>query len=221
MGIIYLLSDTQEAGTEKLPVIEIEFLKIDAEPKNYDFLLFTSKNGVKALDVSPKEWRKIPALAIGSATALEIKKRGGNVFYTAKSFYGDDFANELCNLLPPRSKILYIRAQKLISQINIILKKCGFQVEEVIGYLTKCKECKNLKKPEENSFIVFSSPSTIKCFLKCFKWDKSYKAIAIGKKTASFLPSYIEYFILPTPSFKGCAKIIEKFYGNGKSLLSK
>ena len=61
-------------------------------------------------------------------------------------------------------------------------------------YNTKCKQKIN-KIPEKNSIIIFSSPSTIKCFLNNFKWDSSYKAISIGKTTAKYFPDFIKPII--------------------------
>ena len=72
-------------------------------------------------------------------------------------------------------------------------------------YNTKCKQKIN-KIPEKNSIIIFSSPSTIKCFLNNFKWDSSYKAISIGKTTAKYFPDFIKPIISDNTSLASCVQ---------------
>lgn len=162
-----------------------------------------------ALDQISKEWKNIPSLAIGEATAKIVKKCGGKLEYIAKNFYGDSFAKEIINCFSKNSNFLYPRAKRVVSNLVDILKKEGFNIEEKIVYETICQDCKHLKKPPKNSYIIFSSPSTIECFLKCFGWDNSYKAVAIGKKTASFIPKGIDFIISPVQTLQGSIDFIK------------
>ncbi|WP_200763611.1 uroporphyrinogen-III synthase [Nitrosophilus alvini] len=207
---VYVLSNTEITGAVKLPVIKIDFLKISVDLQKYDYLIFTSKNGVYAIDKICNEWKNIPSLAIGNATARKIEELGGRVEFVAKRFYGDDFAKEIAEKFDKNRKFLYLRAKEVVSNLTAVLREHGFYVEEAVVYETRCSDCKSLKKPEKNSYIIFSSPSTIRCFFKCFKWDKSYKAVAIGKKTASFIPKDIDCIVSPVQTLQGTVDFLRE-----------
>jgi len=69
---IYLLSDAFHEGVVNLPQIKITFRDIELDLTPYDALIFSSKNGVKAIDSINKNWKKIPSYAIGGPTANTI-----------------------------------------------------------------------------------------------------------------------------------------------------
>ena len=198
--MIYLLSNQFKEGVNNLPVIEIEYLKKDIS-FDIDYLLFTSKNGVLGVDKISDEWKQIPALCIGNPTAKMVEKLGGKVAYTAKQSYGDEFAKEIIDNFAP-SKILFCRAKKVLSNIVTILKDNGFIVQEEMIYQTKCKKLDYIPK---KGIFIFTSPSSVKCFLDQVKWNKNYKAIAIGKKTAEVFP--YEIVISDKQTIDNCIKI--------------
>jgi uroporphyrinogen-III synthase len=198
--MIYLLNNQKFDGVKNLPVIEIEYKNIDIN-FDVDYLLFTSKNGVIAVDKISDEWKNIPAICIGKPTANVVVKLGGKVEYIAKSSYGDDLAKEIITNFSP-SKIVFLRAKKVLSNIVEILKENNFDVIEKIVYETKCKTIDFI--PEKGIFI-FTSPSTVKCFLSQIEWKKEYKAIAIGTRTASAFPYKIEVSDIQT--IDNCIKI--------------
>jgi uroporphyrinogen-III synthase len=188
MGIIYLLNNQKYYGVENLPVIKINYLTPKINFQNIDYLLFTSKNGVVAIDKINDEWKNIPAITIGKATAKMVKKLGGKVEYIAKKSYGDELAKEIIKNFKP-SNILFLKAKKVLSNIVEVLEQNNFNVIEKVIYETTCNKIeKELKK---NSVFIFTSPSTIECFFKQFQWDESYKAISIGTRTASYFPEKI------------------------------
>ena len=208
MKNIYILSNKDIKGAKKLPVIEQIFFKKEIDFKNYDYLIFTSRNGVKAAQNISTKWKELPSLVIGKGTEEEVVKLGGKVLYVAKKSYGDDFAKEIVKNFD-KKRFLYLRGKKVLSNLTDILKDSGFDITEEIVYKTVCIKYKNPKNIEKGSFVIFSSPSTVECFFKNFKWDKSYKAIAIGKKTATFIPSNIDYKISPVQSLSGIVKYIQ------------
>ncbi len=205
MGMIYLLNDKKFDGVLNLPVIKIDFFDKKIDLSKYEALIFSSKNGVLGIDRLNKKWKCIPSYSIGSGTSKIITSLGGNLAYSAKNSYGDEFAKEIKELLHNK-KTLFLRAKKITSNLNKILINSGVNLDEEIVYETICNDCKNLKKPPKNSIIIFSSPSTIECFFKCFKWDKSYKAVVIGKNTASFMPKDINYILSNEQNIPSCIK---------------
>jgi uroporphyrinogen-III synthase len=207
--MIYILSDKNYKDAINLPCIKINFLKKDINFKNYDALIFSSKNGVKAIDKISNDWKSIPSYSIGSGTSSEIHKLGGEVVYEAKSSYGDSFAQEIKEKLKDK-KVLFLRAKVVTSSLNIILRDAGVLLDEMIVYETLCSECDSLKAPMAGSYIIFSSPSTIECFFSCFDWNNSYKAIVIGKKTASFMPKGIPFVTSEKQTIDSCIDICKK-----------
>lgn len=206
--MIYILSDTPIEGAVRLPVIKQRFFTPQIHFCNYDYLIFTSKNGVKAAQKISEDWKKVPSLAIGEATAKEIEKCGGTVAFVAKEYYGDAMAKELKKRFSAKKRYLYLRPKAVSSNLMQILKEAGFLVDEAIVYETICVPCKELRAPPKGSVIIFSSPSTVRCFLKCFGWDECYRAIAIGKKTAKAFGKPIQ--IAPKPTLKSAVEFARK-----------
>jgi uroporphyrinogen-III synthase len=201
---IYLLTNERYEGVLNYPVIKINFLSPSISFEGIDFLLFTSKNGVRAVDNINKKWKNYPCFAIGKATAKEIEKRGGKLEYIAKSSYGDEFAEEI-NEKYSNKTFLFLRAKKIISDIKN--KFINNTLKEIIVYETICNNPEtDLKKP---AIVIFSSPSTVECFKKVNDFE-NVLPIAIGKKTKKALEEYLpaNFILMPKkPSIKECIEI--------------
>jgi len=202
---IYILSDKQIKHTKNIPVIDIQYKKQKIDLKGYDALIFTSKNAVKALASMDKSWKKLPSYAIAPQTAKVIKTLGGKLQLVGNEHHGDEFAKEIKSELKGK-KVLYIGGAKIVSNLVNILKDSGVECDSLVIYETICKEYKKKIKIPKNSTIIFSSPSTIECFLKNIKWDESYTAISIGHTTAKFFPDYIKPIIAENTSLESCVK---------------
>ncbi len=183
MSKIYLLSSTKVDGAVNLPVIKTIFLDFSVSIDDYDVIIFTSKNGVLALERSGVKWHNKPSIAIGEATAEMIKKLKGRVSFVSTESYGDELAAEITKKFR-FLRFLYPRAKEIVSDMPSILRAKGIELSELVVYETVCVDV-DLNAPEEGSVIIFSSPSTVKCFFKKFGWNDSYKCVAIGKTTAS------------------------------------
>lgn len=207
MKKIYLLNEQKYEDVENLEVFQIEYIKSDVDLKKYDALVFTSKNGVKAINSFNQDWKNIPSYAIAQKTANTIIKLGGVVEFIGNSGHGNDFAYELKNVLKDK-KVLYVKALKTVSNLPNILKENGIFLDEIIAYKTSCKKSNIIL--EENSIFIFTSPSSVECFFKQYSWKNSYKAIVIGKTTAEFLPSNINYEISFQTSVEECIKLAKQ-----------
>jgi uroporphyrinogen-III synthase len=200
---IYLLTDEKKQGVLNYPVIKINFLTPSFSFEDVDFLLFTSKNGVRAIDNLTNKWKKYPSFAIGKATAKEIERLGGNVAFIASSAYGDEFAKEI-NEKYKNKTFLFFRAKKLVSDIKSFF--INNNLKEIIIYETLCNKPKTeLKKP---AIIIFTSPSTAECFSKINDFSEIIP-IAIGKKTKNKLIKLgiNEVLTPPSPSISECIKL--------------
>jgi len=203
---IYLLNNDKYENVINFPMIKINFFRKKIDLQSYDALIFTSKNGVRAIDKIDKNWIKKDIYSIGQGTSREIKKYNANLVYTAKSSYGNSFALEIKEKLKNK-KVLFLRAKVVTSKLNKILIEADIKLDEEIVYETTCRVYEEEKLIDKNSIIIFTSPTTVNCFFKNFKWDKSYKAISIGKVTANFVPSYVNNIISEKQTIANCIKI--------------
>ena len=202
---IYVLSDKKVKWAKNLPVFEIRYIKQKVDLTNYDALIFTSKNAIYSLDSMDDTWKKKPAFVIAPETAKVLKHLGGNLKFVGKEKHGNEFALELVEKLRDK-KVLYIRASNVVSDLVNILKTNEIICDELIVYETICKEFSKKIKLPKKSTIIFSSPSTIKCFFKNINWDESFQAVCIGDTTAKYFPSNITPVIADTTSLESCVK---------------
>ncbi len=203
---IYLLSDTFHEGVVNLPQIKVTYCDIDLDLTPYEALIFSSKNAVKAIENINKNWQKIPVYAIGNPTANEVKKLDGNLVYISNSSYGDDFAQEIFPKLKGK-RVLFLRAKKVLSNLENILKDNEINLKSEVVYETTCKEKKPLHVASENSVFIFTSPSTVECFFSHYDWEEKYIAVCIGNVTAEALPRDISLYVSKMQTIQACIEL--------------
>lgn len=171
-----------------------------------DTLMFTSKQAVITANEIDPHWRNIPTIAIGSATKRQIEKLGGEVIYQPKNFYGQSLAEDIYQHFKER-KILYLRPKKVSFDSKSYLAKRDIILQEQVIYQTSCRVYTKERQPPENSIIIFTSPSTIACFLKNFEWLESYTAVVIGDATKLHLPKGADYRVAKEPLIDACVEM--------------
>ena len=201
--LIYLLSPTPKEGVESLPMIEFTQLVNSIDFSKCDTLMFTSKQAVVTANSIDKRWKDIPSIAVGLATKKQIEQLGGEVIYHPKEFYGQELAKDIENFFQDRN-ILYLRPAKVIFQSKEYLAKKNILLQEQIIYETSCIDYNISQQPPENSIIIFTSPSTIECFLKNFSWLPSYRAVVIGSATKVHLPTNAKFVVAKKPMIDAC-----------------
>jgi uroporphyrinogen-III synthase len=170
-----------------------------------DTLLFTSKQAVITADSIDENWKKYPCIAIGPATKKQIETLGGKVIYFPKDFYGESLSADIAQFFSDK-KLLYLRPKEISFDSKGFLGKVGIDLEEQIIYETSCIAYTEEQRPAKNAIIIFTSPSTIHCFLKNFLWDESYTAVVIGKATKVHLPKNANFVVADEPSIVACMK---------------
>jgi uroporphyrinogen-III synthase len=203
--MIYLLSPLEKEGTLSLPMIEFSLVTDKIDFSSCDTLMFTSKQAVVSADAIDKKWKEFPSIAIGGATKRKIEELGGEVIYYPKEFYGEHLAKDIEAFFSDK-KLLYLRPKEVSFDSKRYLEKVGIALEEQVIYETSCVKYTIDDKPKENATIIFTSPSTIKCFFENFEWHKSYIAILIGNATKEHLPKVCRYVIADEPLINACIK---------------
>lgn len=190
-------------GTIHLPMIMFKLLPVSIDFSECDVLMFTSKQAVKSADALTDEWKKYPTLAIGAATAKEIESLGGKVMYQPESFYAKCLSQDIITRFKHKN-ILYLRPRKVSFDAKNFLAQAGISLQEQIIYETACVTYEQTKKPLKDAIIIFTSPSTVHCFLKSFEWDDSYTAVLIGEATKEHLPTHARYEVADEPLISAC-----------------
>ncbi len=202
---IYLLSPVVYEDTISLPMIQFSLSVTSLDLSSYDLLMFTSKQAVKSAEVLNPKWKEIPCLSIGSATTKQIEALGGKVVYQPTSFYGKVLSENI--VLKFRDKhMVYLRPKEVSFDSKTFLASKGITLDEKIIYETRCKIYMDSEKPQKNAIIIFTSPSTIHCFLKNFKWDNSYIAVVIGDATKKHLPENVRYKVAEEATIDACVR---------------
>jgi uroporphyrinogen-III synthase len=184
-------------------MIKFSLIEQNLEFESYDLLMFTSKQAVKSADLLNPKWKDIPCIAIGSSTAQEIKRMGGSVIYQPESFYGESLGEDIIEKFSDKN-ILYLRPKVVSFDSKSFLAQAGIELHEKIIYETTCIKYPKESSPSQDAIIIFTSPSTIHCFLENFAWDDAYTAVVIGESTKVHLPSNVRYEVADTPRIDSC-----------------
>jgi len=200
---VYLLSPTPKEGTLALPMIDFSITAKSIDFSHSDTLMFTSKQAVVTADKIDASWKNYPCVAIGPATKKQIEDLGGRVIYYPKSFYGESLSQDIAQFFRDK-KLLYLRPREVSFDSKGFLEKEGITLQEQIIYETSCIKYSSEDKLPQNAIIIFTSPSTIHCFLENFEWDESYTAVVIGKATKVHLPKNAEYIVADEPLINAC-----------------
>lgn len=205
------------ADVIEIPFIEIRkprsFHPLDAALKSlssYDWLIFTSVNGVEAmwermneLRLSKSSLRQMRIAAIGPATQRAIEQRGAKVQVVPREYVAESVVRSLKNRVKGK-RVLLVRAKVARDVIPRELHKAGAHVDVVEAYETVVPRSSRarlraaLKNPKTCPQVVtFTSSSTVKNFLELLRPTRStkkrYAALAqiqlasIGPVTSSTL----------------------------------
>lgn len=197
---IYLFSATPHPDVIHINSLEFTFFKPNIDFSNYDYLVLTSKKAVDALQqYDIKDYINIPALCISKYTKEYYENFGGKILDVGNGIGSD--LKEIIDAYPKERKWLYLRAKEIAGS--------GFNTDEAIVYESRCSdEILNFRfNSNEICSLVFTSPSSIKCFLKNNIFPANAQVIVIGKTTAKHLPELVTCEIANTSSIDECIKL--------------
>ena len=203
MNKIYLFSATPNPKALHVNTLDFDFFQPKIDFSNYDYLVLTSKKAVDALGFYKKEdYINIPALCISRFTKEYYEKFNGKILDV-----GDGIGSNLqtiINTYPKEKKWLYLRAKEIAGS--------GLDIDEAIVYESRCSdEILNFKLEDKDVTLIFTSPSSVRCFLKNNSLHVEQKVIVIGSTTAKALPTEINYKIPFKTSIDSCLKLALEF----------
>jgi len=201
----YLFSISKHKDAISINSLSINFFKPMINFDDYDYLIITSKQASKALKQYDKDnFLTKKALCISKQSAISYEKLGGCVLDIG-SGYGDTLIDKI-RCFPKTTKWLYLRAKVVASEFVKVCNDDGYNIDEVVVYESDCSKDILECKVEDNSCLIFTSPSSVKCFLKTHTINDTHKVIVIGKTTAKALPHKINYTISKETTIESCIK---------------
>lgn len=144
--------------------------------KSYDWIIFTSANGVNFFFVRLKERGKddrlpssLKVCAIGPATAYQLNEKGIRVDYTPTEFVAEAIVKGFEKMAIQGKRILLARAKEARDVLPKALVKMGAEVDVVETYRTVkpkggAKRLKELLTKKKIDVITFTSSSTVNHF---------------------------------------------------------
>lgn len=203
---IYLFATSKHPDAISVKSLQVRLLKPEIDFSKYDYLIITSKQTVKALEeYEREEFINIPALCVSIKTSVSYESFGGKILDI-----GDGYGDNLVKNIKEKSKDkkwLYLRAELIASDFVQRCQDDGYDIDEEILYVSECaKEALEIEV-EKNSILIFTSPSSIECFLKTHTIEADAKVVVIGKTTAKALPDAIEYTISEKTSIDSCIEM--------------
>ena len=203
MSKTYLFSISSHPDAVSVNSLQINLFKPQVDFSKYDYLIITSKQASKFLEqYETHQYKDIPALCVSVQSALSYENLGGQVLEVGGG-YGDNLISKIKSY-PKESRWLYLRAKVVASNFASLCVDDGYIIDELISYESSCSEAIKSVEVEEKATLIFTSPSSVKCFLKNHTIESSHKVIVIGRTTAKALPDDIEYKISQDTTIKSC-----------------
>ncbi|MDB5071154.1 MAG: uroporphyrinogen-III C-methyltransferase [Candidatus Eremiobacteraeota bacterium] len=141
--------------------------------REYDWVVFTSRNGVDAffdalgeLGRDARAFGDVRIAAIGPKTAEALAMRGIRVDLIPPEFVNEAVATELLARTVPGDRILIYRAQEAREVLPETLRENGRVADVVAAYATRFVDDPDLaEKTERADIVTFTSSSTVAGFV--------------------------------------------------------
>lgn len=206
---IYLFATSKSKHAKNIKSLDVRYLKPDIDFSKYEYLIITSKQTVKALEqYDKKDFIEIPALCVSVKTAVAYEEFGGKILGSGDG-YGDNLIKNIKEFSKD-TKWLYLRAELIASDFVQKSRDDGYSIDEEILYVSECSQEILDVRVNDDSTLIFTSPSSIECFLKNNSIHPDAKIIVIGKTTANLLPQDVEYIVSESTSIESCIELALK-----------
>ena len=203
----YLFSISSHRDAININSLSINLFKPKINFDDYNYLIITSKQASKVLEQYDKNnYISKKALCVSKQSALSYEKLGGDILDIGAG-YGDNLVDKI-KQFPKTTSWLYLRAKVVASDFVAICNADGYNIDEIIVYESDCSQDILECEVEDDANLIFTSPSSVKCFLKNKTIKPTHKVIVIGKTTAKALPKGINFIISDETTIKSCMENI-------------
>ena len=201
--------------TYHFPMIEIKPVLFNSKDFNdFDYIIFTSKNGIKNFIDKVTILDKTKLICLGKKTEMKLNEYGYKSTFTANRNYAKTMANELrkSNLIKEK-KVLLVQGKIAKNDLfNSLNNFCKVTRLDVYNTLMKNKINHDLEKLlNRETITVFSSPSSFDSFIQFYNPIKT-NIISIGNTTTEHIKSkgYACMLTSKMQSFEGISNSILK-----------
>jgi uroporphyrinogen III methyltransferase/synthase len=177
---------SRAANPIQFPTIKIihltqtnSFLKTLAQLANYEWIIFTSKNGVtvffdclQSLEKDARVFASAKIAAIGGKTAATLTRFGIRPDFVPTVFTGKELAGQLIEFTSLKGrKILLLRSQIASDELVDLLKQTGAKITEQPVYTIETEKNESAPLTEKISagsidWLTFTSPSSVNGFFE-------------------------------------------------------
>jgi uroporphyrinogen-III synthase len=173
----------------ELPLIWYESLPVpndpdDCDPGLYDWILFTSPQGVKAFTAAGLSTGTAKIGALGAGTAAALTAAGLRDDLGARTLDGAEFAQAFLADVSGPGRVLLPGPARRLPEPKASLSAAGFEVRELPLYETCSVPANELPAAPcaSGDIVFFGSPSTVRAFTEA--WSDRPRCVAIGETTA-------------------------------------
>lgn len=138
------------------------------EESYYEWLIFTSSNGVRAFfqQLPNFQQKMIKVAAIGEKTTRVLREYGVSVHFIPSEYVAETFVQEFLPVLKGNDKVLIVKGNLARDYLYTMLKKTRSQIEEIIVYETYFPEESEKLLTEKLAakkldVLIFTSASTV------------------------------------------------------------
>ncbi|MCL6587687.1 MAG: uroporphyrinogen-III synthase [Anoxybacillus sp.] len=141
------------------------------ELPNYDWLVFTSANGVRFFFSFVRDTAPLPNVAVvGKKTAIALEKRGITPSVVPDEFVAEGLIEAIKPLVKPTDRVLLVKGNLARPTLKEALVQLGADVTDLVVYETKMNESGKaqlleLLKKNAIDVLTFTSPSTVASFM--------------------------------------------------------
>ena len=205
---IYLFSISSHHNARHINPLSIDFFAPQIDFTKYNNFIITSKQIAKVLSFYEVPKRNLlPALCISKQSAKSYKAIGGTVLEVGEG-YGDTLIEKI-EKYPKETKWLYLRAEIVASDFVQVCKKNGYSIDEAIVYKSACSGAIEKIDLEKDAILIFTSPSSVECFLKYHSFTTQQKIVVIGKTTMRKIPKEYNATLADETSIESCMQIAQ------------
>jgi uroporphyrinogen III methyltransferase/synthase len=176
-----------------IPLIQSQAVPFPSpSPASFQWLFFTSKNGVKAfyasaLNEEPR-WAALPVATVGPATAQAVREFGITPQYISPRFDAESAAEDFARQHGQEFlQILWPCGNLSDPALKNILVKAGLHVTPIIAYETLTPVLSDNERRrllETFDLLVFTSPSSVMAYRAIQPAAPNTRIACIGPKTA-------------------------------------
>ena len=210
------------ATLHHFPMIDI-LVNSNVKPfnlSNFDYYIFTSKNGVNTFfNLDFVKGKTINTLCLGEKTRVALLENGVEPVFFSNESYADNLITELSdNQLVRNKKVLLVLGNLADNRIEEGLSSiCNITRIDVYNTTlqTKMKQGINDLLKNNDTVSIFTSPSSFHAFTNLYDVEKT-NLVSIGRTTSQTIKSsgYTPEITSDEQTYHGISKAIINYYKN-------